>query len=525
MFEQMKIYHVKHKEGIIIKYENGIYFIDFNGTVKQVTSGNWLKSLFINRIDAYKQKESIDLSSYENILAYDNNMKAGSQNLKPIRIKKGRRDRLVENFWVEGAETCSQGKKLNNNYVDIDENTIINEKENVYDEESIDDSYFMNEDAYEENGYFSGYYPGHQDYEIDDIVYEAYIEDPWDISSFNEIIQQTKDEEIEFEKIQNEITLINNKEKFILKKSLINREEERCIVVIFNELIKLNNKNYFKVIGIDVRTAKIVTIVDTNGKEKNLLSYNYKVYQLIGKSVVIKAKFESLEYSDRQNILRIVSDFRVVSEFNIDSLNDLDWKYHVLSSDELGLIPDFDIVETLSKEYMDNPFHLLVNFTDTQIKKKRNQTEFCIKMGDVYPVIKDKSILNINNQDKHYRGIALITWRTNNHGEIKFYVEKMYGRVLNVEEIDKLKFEVSNNSETNSSEHELDSELVFDNSDSLDMDPYYFDEYLDRNVFYNEETDIDNEDNIMEARNQENAYWFSNDEYIEGSGFNEDFLW
>lgn len=543
MFEQLKIYHTKHGEGVIIKYEKGLYHIDFCGTVKKVSTGNWLSILFLDRKDAYKKKEHIDKNKYNEIIAYesefthqmDENKKQTNAKCSSIGYHHFDEPNIREEkdrFWIE----VNKYQPNCRNNVTNDFNSVKNELGE--EEKYTDKNCYINVDLSEEQGYFADYYPGHQDYEIDDIVHEAYAKYPWGDPDSPAYVQQDVDN-LEPRSFIHEMYQ-KKADKLLLNPEMVDKDQ-RCVILLCIEKIVLSHKDYIKIVGIDVQTAKLISIVDTNGKEKGLHSYSYKFRQLIGKSVVIKAKFECLNHPGKQNILRIVSDYTIVNDFKIDTLQSLDFKYDVLSSGRIKIISNFDDVKSFIDIYGDKSIYFLVNFTDTTIAKDEKRNNLYIHMKGEYPVIRDKKFMDEANVGKHYRGLALLTWWSTEYGKIIFNVEKMFARIMDEAEIQKYKnkkvhneFSDEINFETDLEDFESYNEEVANQytyeSLTEQEEPYYFDEHLDRYVSYyevssDEEMSYTEDEEYLNFRRQEDAYWFCDDEYVEGGDGNNDFLW
>lgn len=498
MFEQLKVYHVKYKDGIIVKFNNENYEIDFNGFIRKIKVGNWLKSLFLFKKDAYRKKENIDLSLYEYILQYeeDLNIKSTNKGNRNMARKNVRKDRVLRNFWVE-------------------EDLLINDiQDDIQDTDGIEETDENMYGDYHETGFFAGYYPGKQGYELYDIVHEAYL-DEFSV----EYLDDTIDKDYYEDDPNNEIGII--KKKYVLEPSQIDREEERSIIIIYAKPVKTDNKKYIKIVGIDIKTAKVVTIVDTNGKHRGLHSYDFKMRQIIEKTVILKAQFEYLKNTESENALRIVSDYKIICNFNISSLDDLNWKYYTLSHEEISIIMDFDKAKIMLEN--NKRFYMLINFTDTIFSEANYKKNICIKMKDIYPIVNDKEFLSADNLGMHYIGIGLVSWFTNRKGENIAFVEKLYGKAYTEDEMKEKRnkekgskegVEILN--EDPNSKHEIYRRSFNEDPGEL----YPFNEYTDE--YENLIEEYIYEEDIIEIRKQEDAYWFSDDEYVIGSGSDED---
>lgn len=176
----------------------------------------------------------------------------------------------------------------------------------------------------------------------------------------------------------------------------------RTIVILKVFSIHINNKKYLKIIGIDVITASIVLIIDTNGKEYGAHSYNESMLKLKS-NTVIKATFKYTLLDNYANVLRITSDYSIIGESDIIKLKS---KYYGLHYN--NFINSFTEIDELLKLYKDKEFYTFTHFTGTQLRKFKQRYQ--IKMGKYFINFSDdKNVSNFENLD--FRGYALIVCR------------------------------------------------------------------------------------------------------------------
>lgn len=90
------------------------------------------------------------------------------------------------------------------------------------------------------------------------------------------------------------------------KRPKIDSEDSRYILILHNNLKKVDGKNYLQIVGIDVQTLCVVGIVDENGKKirEGLHTYTEAI-AAIKPETVIKAKFKNTETQSNINSIRI----------------------------------------------------------------------------------------------------------------------------------------------------------------------------------------------------------------------------
>lgn len=519
MFEQMKVYHKNQQYGTIVKFEKDTYFIDFDGKIKKVFVGNWLKTLFLTAEDSRNKIEEINLKPYKEILAIDERI------YKATNIYRIRENMIAsENRNIERAKLIPP--TTNRDIYKVDSNKFWVENEfsnsNLYNEvKCVEKDSLYDETMQEETGYFDGYYPGHQDFELDDVVYDSYIKDPYDLESSSELYRK-------LDEMRHEVELISEAKKFILMVGMVDRNTARGVVLLSITPIEIGRHKFLNIIGIDVSTAKIITIVDQNGREYGFHSDNHNFSKLCGQTPLIKAKFELLEDAKRYNVLRIVSDFEIVDRFDTNTLNGLDKKYKIISQEEMRMTAEFKIAAKVPHIH-DKNFYLLVNFKDTVIGRNRNSTKFCIKMGYEYPRIKDSNFISDDMVGRHFSGMVIISWNLNKNGKVIYFAERLFGKIINEDKLGKLGGNImpqySDEYEEFLGEYEdHDPQYGYDLEMNDGTEFYSYDEFSDQHVHCFDEEPCDYEEEREQCNRMDDAYWFSDDEYEEGKS-NEKFLW
>lgn len=359
-----------------------------------------------------------------------------------------------------------------------------------------------------------------------DLIHDYYEEDDF-VSTDEELKELIEKSNRELEQIRREIYLDELKYAIKLNPSMIS-DKERCVVIVAINVVQgERGKQYLKIIGIDVLSAKIVSIVDTNGLDKLLHSYSLKLLKLSGKMTTIKAKFQYYDTDRKLNVLRIVSDFFIVGQQPFKNLYWLNKKYEevivkdFVEVDKRGLVYSFSIIKEFTKYNLYEEGYFIGNFTGTKVKKHENNGRFKYQL--MMQIAKRPEFLDIHDNDinisekegLNYRGYALCKWQKFKNGKVGFIAIKLYGDFLIDNEYEDIK---KKNKQIKCSQNSSDNSGDF--IPYMEMDEVFeknYDEYSDsflNSIDRNEEYD-ETDEQYEEAKESDDMYWFSDDEYIE----------
>ena len=189
---------------------------------------------------------------------------------------------------------------------------------------------------------------------------------------------------------------------------LIEQGELRTFVILSAEKQAVGNHLYYRIIGVDVISANIVVLVDTNGMKYGLHTDQIEIHSLSSYDV-IQTKVKSAANPKQMNTLRIVSRITVCGRSNIKKL------VHKIENfanhdgySKHGIVMHFDAAIFLSHLCKGTAIHAIVNFTGTDIRKAPGEHfKLQLKMGPVFADIEEK--VPVSFEGLHYRGLALIS--------------------------------------------------------------------------------------------------------------------
>lgn len=175
------------------------------------------------------------------------------------------------------------------------------------------------------------------------------------------------------------------------------------IVIISCEEKKIGKRKFVSVVGMDITEGKVVSIVDTNGKEYGLHSGNQTAL-LFRPNHVIEASFKYFKCPKVINTIRVVSDVKVMGRFR--------WS-EVFASREMQakLLTSFDEVKFLYTVYSNMKIYSIVNFTGTEVKKvtaRNGEKKYQIKLQEFFLDCVDPNVNIQRNEGKYFWGWALV---------------------------------------------------------------------------------------------------------------------
>ena len=186
-----------------------------------------------------------------------------------------------------------------------------------------------------------------------------------------------------------------------------NEISTRNFVVISNELEIIKGKQFYRLIAIDVFTAEVVVLVDTNGAEFGLHTTQKDVIALQNLHV-IQAPVRLILDGKCHNMLRIAGPIKCLGKSNLERLKE---KYNTFK--EISNYPNHDFITSfdeaffLAHENNGRDVFVVVNFTGTEIRRNSTNMKYQIKMDNVFADVEDV-LLDKKNDNQYYRGLALV---------------------------------------------------------------------------------------------------------------------
>jgi|LSQX01.2.fsa_nt_gb hypothetical protein len=337
------------------------------------------------------------------------------------------------------------------------------------------------------------FYVSHNETKINLVVvnikYEFLINHPEYKVSLNDgvitIISEEEAREVIQRKILNEVH-----EKVVLHNEEVT-DFERCIAIISVSKVCIKKETYLRIIGIDAISAKLVTIVDTNGMKYNLHSYTLSFMNMNGKMTTIKARYRLINDNITFNILKIVSKFDIIGDQPIRNIIELSKKYKYLFNK--SIITEYSQIKRFSYHFVDRQICFLMNFSKSQIRKYKENYQINMQ-GDYFNIYDDAC--NIKEKENlYFRGLALVSW-TSYNGKPRYHVIKLLGNYYNEEKINRIK-KINEGTDLsdetpytaiNQDYEEYNQQEYFENEfDDAEMD--YLDDYPDDEYYYDEDTD------------------------------------
>lgn len=208
---------------------------------------------------------------------------------------------------------------------------------------------------------------------------------------------------------------------------------KRNIVIILCQKTIRENKNFLRIIGIDIFTGRIVNIVDTNGSEYGLHSYS-KELAVLREKTVIQADFKMLASNFHLNTFRIVGFIHVLGKGNVPKLKE---KYGRLYPNIPDFIHSFDEVFQFCDSHKNSRSYFIVNFTGTKVQPHKDRYQ--LKMDKYFINIRDVTFDHKQNGNKYYHGWTVLQCDVDANGEYRFSAQRLIGKFLTKEEFEKYK--------------------------------------------------------------------------------------
>lgn len=307
MGKNIMYYHREYGDGIICGSKDDKYIINFSGKIMYVPIDEIGKSLFI-------KGEYQTFNELENFKEMDNNI-------------------LVDLF-----SDCEIASEANEHKTDL--NSIFDLFDNNSELVNYNNSIIINQNE-------------NKDYQIDEKLY---------IDTFDK--DDSRDKIID----NNENNNQTNK-NYVKRIEILDGSEDRNIVIIDISTEKINNKDFLRIIGLDICTSTIVLIVDTNGKQFGLHNKNDEIMKLRN-NTVIKAKFKYEPLEKFANVLRIISKFTIIGESDLTKLrtkyNDLDYN---------NFITSFKEINEMLEKHKNKEFYCITHYTGSEVKKDNDKNK------------------------------------------------------------------------------------------------------------------------------------------------------
>jgi hypothetical protein len=234
---------------------------------------------------------------------------------------------------------------------------------------------------------------------------------------------------------------LNN--RFII--SDISDKPARNIVILLNKPKQINNKKYLDIIGIDVFTGKVVKVVDTNGAELGLHTYNLSISNLKEQDV-IQAMFKPYKNNKFLNLLRITSEYTALGKSNVSKLRNkykaLFWVHNNYTISDF--VTNFNTVFKFLDYNRNTMFYALTRFAGTKLLphlRKNGDKKYQLKMGKSFVDVLDKSISISKKKGLYYQGWAIISTFKDKSGKIFITAHRLLGKFYSEEEYKSIKAE------------------------------------------------------------------------------------
>ena len=179
----------------------------------------------------------------------------------------------------------------------------------------------------------------------------------------------------------------------------------RNVIIVYSEKIAIKGHLYLLLVAIDIFSAQVIRVVDTNGAKYGLL-YNAQVYSDLKSHMVISAVFSKTSSNYYINTLRIASSYKKIGLGNIFELSK---KYRTLF--DMSYFIGFDDVERCIRSYSTVDMYCICHFMGTDIRRVfygKGVIRYQIKMGDRFVSLLDKRYTRVEMVGKHVRGYVLL---------------------------------------------------------------------------------------------------------------------
>lgn len=179
--------------------------------------------------------------------------------------------------------------------------------------------------------------------------------------------------------------------------------QKRNVVILLNKKVEVKGRRYLELVGLDVFTGKVIKIVDTNGAQFGLHTYNDKVAKLAIKTV-IQATFKIYNNDTCLNVLRITSDFKVLGRSMLGKLRE---KYEYVDSEIIiDFVNKFNTVFKCWDFYKNKYAYFITEFRGSKVQKHNGKYQ--LKMDKNFVDI-EKNVAELAKlENLYFRGWALI---------------------------------------------------------------------------------------------------------------------
>lgn len=282
-----------------------------------------------------------------------------------------------------------------------------------------------------------------------------------------------------------------------------NKKTNRCIILLSRSIVKIKDKHFLRLIGLDVKSGLLVKIVDTNGMKYNLHTDDNEwrnldiLSEISADFIKINTKYE--------NTLRVVSMFKIV-ERQVKWVN--------ICNVRMNPVKDFKEIDLfMSQELCNHKNYCLVNLTGTQIHSYQGSggEKYQIKVNRLFADIVTKNIQVEKYVNQYFRGIALLELSKINGNSIIKVIE-LYGRFLNQNEFILIK-------DKKKKEGKEIIELAYKSMEAL--------ENIENSILDEERQDMNLSEECIEWDEEDNEYYIQQQKEMLGEidGYYEDYLY
>ena len=292
-----------------------------------------------------------------------------------------------------------------------------------------------------------------------------------------------------------------------------NPRQEKDILILAIASVKQKEREYLRIIGLDIWNGRVVTIVDTNGGAYGLHSYQDS-WTKIPENSIIQGYFMDYVSSQYPHAIRVVSEISVLSTPDAQ-----DPKAPVCAlSGTFGektarynerYIPcntyDFSYVASFCKKHPSSFCYFLIDIKPSQVR--RYNDKYQIRQHEYFVDIAPALTPSIH-ENLFYKGLTLVECRVRSDGRYRMTAFRMYGDfyIMNIRCYSDILKELLGEDEdlTCIPEDEWEEEFFCEDMDSLgeiyeDYDPEIYSEYNEYSdeydsildTFYLDPADID----------------------------------
>lgn len=206
--------------------------------------------------------------------------------------------------------------------------------------------------------------------------------------------------------------------------------QKKDILILAIDPIRHKERDYLRIIGLDIFSGRVVTIVDTNGGAYGLHSYQDS-WSRIPESAIIQGLFVQHTSSQYPHTLRVVSDISILDAPRIRNPRAI-YDFSTAPGERPARyneqpIPcntyDFSYVASFCKNHPSSFCYFLVEIKPSQVRKYNNKYQ--IRQNGYFVDIDPTQIPSIY-ENLFYQGLTLVECRVRSDGRYRMTAYRMY---------------------------------------------------------------------------------------------------